>query len=266
MRAVLRIRREPAYRREAFEKGLRRVGFTLTEKLTPSGPEDFLVIWNRKRGADEQEADLWEQRGGTVIVCENGYLAKTEKTHYAISVHQHNGAGWFPVGTEDRFAQLGFEVKPWRSPDEKGRHVLVRDQRGIGSTLMASPPNWGRKTAAQITGWVGGPVRLMAHPGDKNKHALDAAALRNARACVIWSSAIGVRALTEGIPVFYAAPHWVCEGAAARFTSFGVALRDDAARATALYRMAWGQWHFDEIASGEPFKRIIERREEAVWP
>lgn len=261
MKAILRVRKEPTYRREAFEKGLRRVGFTLTEKAAPSGPEDWLCLWNRKAGADEAEADLWEQRGGTVIVTENGYLAKAEKTHYAISVHGHCGSGWWPVGTEDRFGPLGFEVKPWRSRDEKGRDVLVRDQRGVGSKLMASPSNWGRKTAAKL----GAGARLMAHPGDKNKHALDAAALRNARACVIWSSAIGVRALTEGIPVFYAAPHWVCEGAASRFANFEVATRDDAARAAALHRMSHGQWHFDEIASGEPFKRILEHRSGATW-
>jgi hypothetical protein len=38
--------------------------------------------------------------------------------------------------------------------------------------------------------------------------------LRKAEACIIWSSALGVRALTLGIRVFYDSPHWICEQAA----------------------------------------------------
>ncbi len=267
MRAVLTIRKEPAYRREAFERGLQRVGFTLCELARPADSSDWLVLWNRKRGADEARADAWEASGGTVVIAENGYFAQVDKTYYALSVHGHVGSGWFPVGDEDRFAKLGAEVKPWRSIGEKGREVLVRDQRGIGSVLMASPPNWGRKTVTQISSWVGGKrVTLMAHPGDKNKYALDAAALKNADACVIWSSAIGVRALIAGIPVWYAAPHWVCEEGAASFKNFAVAKRDDEARMRALHRMSHGQWHFDEIGTGEPFARIIANREKATWP
>ena len=51
----------------------------------------------------------------------------------------------------------------------------------------------------------------MAHPGDKGKLEKDLAAMAGARSVVIWSSAIGVRALVEGIPVQHFAPHWICE-------------------------------------------------------
>ena len=255
MKAVLRLRREPFYRRDAFEKGLQRAGFTLVDKAAPSGPRDWLVIWNRKRGADEQEADLWEQRGGTVIVAENGYLAKTEKTHYAISVHGHNGSGWFPVGEEDRFSALGFELKPQRLFNYK--EIVIREQRGIGSVLMASPPNWARKTLGTLQPKLKMPFRIAPHPGDKNKGAIDAANLKNAAALVTWGSAMGVRALVEGVPVFYAAPHWICEEGAQRLEFFPTPGFSEGARAAALHRMSHGQWHFDEIATGEPFARIL---------
>lgn len=253
MRAVLTIRKEPHYRREAFERGLQRVGFTIGELKAPSSSSDWLVLWNRKRGDDERRADAWEAAGGTVIVAENGYLAKTEKTHYAISVHGHNGSGWFPVGDEDRFSPLGFEIKPWRLG---GSEIVVREQRGIGSTLMASPPNWARKMADQLRRVSKLPVRVVPHPGDKNKGAIDAANLKNAESCVIWSSAMGVRALVEGVPVFYAAPHWICSDAAVPLSK---------SRLASLHRMSHGQWHFDEIATGEPFARIIANRERASW-
>lgn len=200
---------------------------------------------------------MWEQRGGTVIVAENGFLAKTEKTHYAVSVHQHNGAGYFPVGDEDRFSKLGFELKPWRA---NGTEVVVRAQRGIGSTLMASPSGWAEKTAKHLRTLTKLPVRVVYHPGDKHKAQHDAIAMKHAAGLVTWSSAVGVRALVEGIPVWYGAPHWICSAAASRLKDFPVAVRDDSLRLTALHKMGQNQWHYDEIATGLPFARILESK------
>lgn len=268
MRALCLIRKEPAYRREAFEKGLQRVGFKLFDRpFVPTDSSDWLVQWSRKRGYDEDAADEWERRGGTVIVCENGYLAKTEKTYYAISVHDHNGGGWSPVGDEDRFTPLGFELKARR---KNGTEIVVRAQRGIGSSLMASPARWAEKTAAGLRKTAKLPVRIAPHPGDKNKGTIDAAAIRNASSVVVWSSALGVRALTEGITVYQDAPHWICEVASIDLEDFGHANFDDKTfyehRNRAMHRMSHGQWHFDEIATGEPFARIIAKRSKASWP
>jgi hypothetical protein len=267
MRAVVRIRLEPHYRRAAFESGLKRVGFVLTGEIQPRGPEDWLVIWNRKRGGEEQAANAWEQRGGTVIVAENGYLAKTEKTHYAISVHGHNGSGWFPVGDEDRFTPLGFEVK---LPRVGGYEIVVRAQRGIGSMMMASPPGWAEKTACKLRTLTKMPVRVIQHPGNFKPRVPPTIDLSDTVLFVTWCSAMGVLALVEGIPCWYGAPRWVCSEAANRFPT-GLSLLSDVARPTehqrkaALHKMSHGQWRHEEIATGEPFARIIERRGEATW-
>ncbi len=251
MRAVLRIRREPAYRREAFEKGLQRVGFTLVDKASPADASDWLVLWNRQ-GAAELEADAWEARGGTVIVCENGYLQKVDKTHYAISVHGHNGSGWFPFDpVEDRFTKLEFALKPWQN-NENG-HWLVCGQRGIGSREMKSPPGWGEKAARKLKDLKVGPVRLRLHPGNFAPRVPLLHDLKGARRCIVWSSAAGVQALVEGIFTTYSAPHWICAGSGPEW------------REEPLNRMAHNQWHFDEIAQGTPFARIIEHRKEASW-
>ncbi len=244
--AVLCIRPEPFYRSEAFTKGLQRLGYTISRRtnpdptIRPSSRDDLLVLWNKKRGHDETLAHQWERQGGTVIVAENGYLQQIDKTYYALATHGHNGSGWSPVGADDRFAKLGFTIKP---PREGGDYILVREQRGIGSELMASPPGWGQKMLAVLQRNTPFPVRLMQHPGDKGKLEKDLAAMSKARSVVIWSSAIGVRALVEGIPVQHFAPHWICE-----------AWGDG--RERALQRMAHAQWHFDEIATGEPFARM----------
>jgi hypothetical protein len=233
---VLNIRREPFYRRAAFESGFKRLGYTIVDgPARPRSIHDILCSWNRKQGADEQAADEWERRGGTVIIVENGYLAKEDKTYYAISVHGHCGSGWSGFVDGDRFSALGFEIAPWRTD---GTEVVIRAQRGIGSKLMASPPRWAENLANKIGG------RVVPHPGDKNKFAIDEANLKNAKELHIWSSAMGVRALVRGIPVHHHAPHWICAGYRAE------------GREVVLQRMAAGQWHFDEVATGEPFARM----------
>lgn len=252
--AVIKVRKEPHYRRQAIESGLLRCGYALHARWTHLiSKQDLLVLWNRKAGAEEAEAEDWERRGGTVIVMENGYLQKVDKTMYAISVGQHNGAGWFPVGGEDRFSALGFEVKPVRL--ELGGHVLVCAQRGIGSKLMASPPGWERKAADKLHKRFLVPVRVRPHPGNFAPKVPLVKDLEGAGLCVIWSSGAGVRALVEGVPVEYQAPHWVCEQACVRHRgtlSFGQARKE------ALHRMSHGQWAVNEITSGEPFARILE--------
>ena len=81
--------------------------------------------------------------------------------------------------------------------------------------------------------------------------------------CYVWSSACGVKALTMGIPVVYAAPHWICAGAASR--DLAAPLMDDTARQHALHRMAHAQWSVSEIESGEPFARILAQIGDAKW-
>lgn len=251
MKALVMIRQLPGYRYDAFCAGLKRLGYDLVDvrqygKAWPSSRDDLLVTWNLHRGYDENYARQWEQRGGTVVVSENGYLQREDKTRYALSTHGHNGSGWFPQGADLRFPALGFELKPEVS---RPGYALVRDQRSIGSALMASPRGWGPRMVAKLR-IPGVPVKLMAHPGDKGKLEADMANLRGASQVHIWSSAIGVRAMVEGIPVKHHAPHWICDPKAVD-PSMSYTLRE-----LLLERMAHGQWHHEEIATGEPFARM----------
>lgn len=247
--AVVTIRREPHYRSQAIVDGLKRLGYTITSKspteASPASKLDLLCLWNRKKGMEEQAAERWEAKGGTVLIFENGYLQKIDKTRYAISVHQHNGAGTFPVGDEDRFTPLGFELQQMQ--DNPRGHWLVCGQRGIGSQLMASPPQWAEKMVAKLKA-QGKHAKLRPHPGNFAPKVPLLTDLKGAAKCVIWSSGSGVRALVEGIPVQHNAPHWICEGW-------------ETNRRKALQRMAWGQWSVAEIEQGEPFARITSMLE-----
>lgn len=266
MIAVCLIRRDPHYRRHAFETGLARAGYTLRDQARPTSRDDLLIIWNRY-GAFEVQANEWERRGGTVLVCENGYAGadKEGRQFYAMSVHAHNGAGWYPEGDGARFDALGLTVHPWR---EGGRAVVVRGQRGIGTAQMASPVRWHTNTAAALSKRQPYPVRCIEHPGRHAPNPTPDQYLSDAAACVIWASSVGVRALLLGIPVFYDAPYWICQMGARRLREspdLTDPMRNDESRLYALRRMAWAQWSVAEIESGEPFKRLAEYPAFVQW-
>jgi len=254
MIAICQIRQEPNYRREAFVVGLRNAGYSLVNSGRPASKMDLLVIWNRYGGAAAM-ADTWERHGGTVLVCENGYIGKDAQGRqlYAIAANGHNGSGWWPIGVEDRFSKLGIELKPWLDIPEG--HLLVCGQRGIGTKRMASPDNWHNLIANQIKGQVELPIKIRTHPGTQPAKTTLDADLVGASACVVWSSSSGVKALATGCPVYYAAPNWICESAALRVSEIGRArMMDDATRAAAFHKLAWAQWSVAEIESGEPFR------------
>jgi len=265
MFAVNTIRQEPHYRRAAFDTGLQKLGYTMVPVgARPKGRHDLLLVWNLNP-PNEGHAIDWEGAGGSVLVCENGYLGKDANGHqlYAISVHGHNGSGWFPVGSEDRFARLGIELKPWRAD---AGYILVCGQRGIGSRQMASPPGWEDRVAKSLKGMGQSDLKLRRHPGRYTPETTLEQDLAGARLCLIWSSSSGVTALTQGVPVVYCAPHWICAGAATRgLETLSTLCASDESRSTAMRRMAYGQWTVAEIEAGEPFKAILAELEHATW-
>lgn len=272
MRAYVLIREAPWYRREAFASGLKTAGYeVLLRHPDPNaGPGDVLVIWNRY-GANHVIASKFESAGGIVLVAENGYLSAgggapkfdvhpqgpKPGDYYALSKHGHNGSGVWPEGGPERWRALGIELKPWRAD---GGHILVCGQRGIGSPTMASPPDWHEHIAARIRKLTKRPVRVRPHPGNNAPKRPLTEDLAGAWAVVVWSSGSGVKALTAGIPAFYDAPHWICAGAAVRVrdADYAAPKCDDAARLSALERMAWAQWTVAELQSGEPFRMLLK--------
>jgi hypothetical protein len=265
LNAVCLIRAQPHYRREAFLTGLQRAGYRvmLAVEAVKVRSGDVLVIWNRT-GVQEIQADQWEEKGGTVLVAENGYIGADRNgvQLYALSVRGHNGSGIWPYAGPERWQQLGIEVRPWR---REGDFLVVRAQRGIGSRTMASPPNWPAVTTRYLASVSPRRVIVQAHPG---KPACDPVvafnireSLRGAHAMVIWSSAAGVRALVEGVPVFYDAPKWICWQAALPLREAGNLEHpkmNDHDRMSALHCMAWAQWRIAEIETGEPFVMLRE--------
>jgi hypothetical protein len=258
LKAYCLIRAQPHYRREAFVDGLRACGYPVVEVPPSRGaPGDVLVIWNRY-GTNELLADRFEADGGTVLVAENGYLGHDAqgRQHYALARHGHNGSGQWTAGGPERWQALGLALQPWRMA---GDHVLVCPNRTFGMKGLAMPDHWAEETVAELRRYTRRPIRVRKHPGNwqANPPKVSLAEdLTGAWCVVIWSSSCGVHALLAGIPVIACAPWWICKRAA------GEHLHDVEApplepREPTLQRLAWAQWSVDELASGEPFRRLI---------
>lgn len=268
MKAFSLLRREPWYRRQAFESGLKRAGYEVSMEPPARGrPGEVLLIWNRY-GGNHAIAERFEREGGRVLVAENGYIGRggtapkfdvhpagpLAEHYYALAEGFHNGRGRWPDGGPERLDALGVELKPWR---ERGEHILVCPNRSFGVGAQVMHPDWAARCAEQLRKRTDRPVRIRAHPGnDRPKRPL-AEDLAGAWAVVVWSSSSGVHALAEGIPVVCEAPWWILKPAACRRMDevLAGALPE---RRTAFERLAWAQWTCAEMESGEPFRRLLK--------
>lgn len=247
-------------RHKVIARGLEAAGWRVRRGFgMPRGPGDLLVTWTVHRGAKENAARSFEAAGGRVLVCEEAYVRTVNgEKHLALALHDHNGAGLWYVGGPERWESFGIPLKPWR---KRGTHILLREQRGIGSTRMASPPLWHDDAARRLAALTERPVVFRAHPRSRLYPEVAAGqpplddALADCHAVVTWASAIAARALVAGVPVFYEAPTIVCAGACQRDLE-GLDSPHLPDRLPALERLAWAQWSLAEIARGLPFEYL----------
>ena len=182
-------------RHGTIERGLEAAGWRVKRGPgMPRGPEDLLVTWTVHRGHKERAARAFEAAGGRVLVCEEAYFREVNgERHFALALCDHNGAGRWPVGGPERWESFGIALEPWR---RQGRHVLVREQRGIGSAKMMSPPLWHDDATRRLQALTGRPIVFRAHPKSRMYPETAAtqptleAALRDCHAVVTWASAI----------------------------------------------------------------------------
>ena len=269
--------RDPAeHRAEWLVAGLEEIGYTVRPchsnqpgfgHCKPEDDRDILLVWTKSRHTIEAPANAFEQAGGRVVVCEESHFkGMVDEKIFSLCLHDHNGAGTWPEYGPQRWKDLGLELKPWR---EEGDHILLCGQRGIGSTLMASPMDWHLRVKDQLT--TERPIKVRAHPKSRlgpdqrfiqRQPATLDEHLVNCWAVVVWSSGAGTKALMDGIPVFYDAPRSFLAGAASKLR--GGKIQDGSLDDPNLYdrlpvfeRLAWSQWRTSEIVSGEAFVRLL---------
>ena len=261
-RAAVLLKENPLYRRDAFLAGMKACGYqTQHWTLDRIEPDDVLVCWNRYVQAGV-EAARFERAGARVIVAENGYLGYDRRGRqlYQMALDYHNGAGRWFVGQDDRFSDLGVKVKPWRA---NGRKILVMPQRIVGSDGVAMPKKpeaWFADVRAELRQYTDRPIEVRYHPGNVTPKPLPD--WTDIHAVVIWGSSGGLKAICAGVPVVHQMPGWIGASAA----RFGLEHIEDpflGDRMPMLHSVAWSQWSVEEIATGEPFARLLALGAEA---
>lgn len=252
-RAADTLRDSPYYRRDAFRRGLQRVGFDVGH-APQSNPaqQDILLIWNRSP-SNEPFAKRYEAAGARVIVAENGYIGADPDNHilYALALGQHLGAGTWRVGAGDRWDRLGLQLSPWH---RGGSEIIVLPQRGIGAPGVAMPRDWPDQIVGRLRAVTDRPIRVRPHPGkDKTDPFFD---LTKAWAAVTWASGAGVKSIVYGVPVFHELKSWI-GASAARLGIDDIENPFLGDRLPMLQRLSWAQWTLSELESGEAFSWLL---------
>jgi hypothetical protein len=146
------------------------------------------------------------------------------------------------------------ELKPWR---EKGDHILVLPQRGVGPPGVAMPQGWADRTRKILKRTTKRPIHVRPHPG-RNPCPLEPD-LKNCWAAVTWGSGAGIKAICAGIPVFYEFPAWIGGSAARPYCKESIDIENPYTgnRDPMLLSLSWAQWTVHEIAEGTPFKLLL---------
>lgn len=237
MRAFLNLRHSVPERARAFHKGLSRLGYSIQSGVTMRpGPKDILVSWNRIRDG-QLAAGAFESRGRPVIVAENATWGNDflGRHWYTLGRGYHNRADCIRPEGPERWDALGVELHPFRIDGE----TVILPQRGIGPPGVAMPFGWGEKALSRHGG------RIRQHPG-QNPCIPFEQDLKAAGRVVTWGSGAAVKALMMGIPVASEMPKWI-----------GEQDNTEEGRLAMFRRLAWAQWTLDEIATGEPFERLL---------
>lgn len=265
MRAHVLIREAPWYRRQAFERGLKAVGFDVVS-INPDQARsgDVLVCWNRY-GNVHEHATKFERAGGSVIVAENGYIGRGGGSpkfqvhpggpkpgdYYSISWGWHNGRGTWPAGGPERFEAMGIELKPWRID---GGHILICPNRSFGVGAQVMSPSWAQEKLHALSRITKRLIKIRSHPGNNAPARPLEADLEGSWLVYVWSSSVAVHSLAAGIPTFIEAPWNILKGASA---TGSVEDHYSPNRQPHFERMAWHQWTVEEIESGEPFRALL---------
>lgn len=271
MRAFSLIRSQPWYRAEAFSAGLKAAGY----EVRHGGPDsarsgDLLLIWNRYSG-NHDIALRFEREGGTVIVCENGYLGKggvspkfdvhpkgpKPDSYYAIGLGFHNDHTRVLPG-QGRFQRLGVELKPWRTD---GDHILVCPNRSFGVGDRVMHPDWAERVQKRLQRETKRPVRVRGHPGNDAPKRSIHEDLKGCWAVFVWSSSCAGHALAEGVPTYIEAPFQILKPASASGPVDAPVCPD---RLPHFETMACGQFTCEEISKGVPFALLRAARKVEV--
>lgn len=242
MRAFVAVPQSDPYPWREINAGLEACRFAV-ESLSSPDACDVLATWSPWKGSIRHRlANHFGEANKKVIVIENGFLSPINgQPYYQVALDGWNGTGTFPAGDGSRWASWGLEPTPWV---ERPERALVVGQRGHPDDDRTSKPGW-----HCIVG-VNDPLAIRRDRDCRRPLSDD---LDQVDRCHVWTSNAASNAIMAGVPVVQHGPNLMVSELASRP---GEPLRRPD-RLPVLERLAWGQWNLDELASGEPFARLL---------
>jgi hypothetical protein len=263
---------------QAAISGIETLGYKRKQKhpITTARQQDIFLAWTLWDKCRRRElSDNLAKVGAQTICFERGFLRGKEHWQVAWRVGNgtgFNGHGHFNAGGPERWAQMGFELKPWRAD---GRHILVCGNKGNLyeakiSKAINHDADWPDEICNRIAKLTLRQIHYRPHPNgtaapclprtkvakiiDTDKETLEQS-LQNAWCTVVYASSAASTSIIEGVPVIYDGPKIMLqELASPELLDINRPPMPD--RLPALERCAWAQWSLEEIASGAAFRQL----------
>jgi len=244
----------------ALTSGFRRHGVEVVQ----GGEADFYVAWGWRRGQPLRAA------GREVLVIERGYLGD-RKQYTSFGWNGLNGRAAFAEINDGgvRARQLFGELRPWRTHD--AGYALVLGQVTKDTAVRGADIVGWYAQAADVLGTRGWEVRFRAHPLEPGPLPLAmrarsiggtlGQALHRAALAVTFNSNSGVDAAVLGTPLVALDPGSMAWEVAAHDLE---APPQRPERAAWYSRLAWKQFSYDEISSGQAWEVVRQAAPEAL--
>jgi hypothetical protein len=174
---------------------------------------------------------------------------------FQVALWGFNGMGSHVEGPLGRLQ--GFALPPrTRLAKSHGPWLVVGQRRGNGDP-RSMPPNWPELVTARLRDHV----QVNIHYRGKGETPYEVLERLHPRGVVTWSSSFSAWALWCGVPVYYCGPAVMGWRVARRWHESlpppEPYVVDDSAVYQEFERLAWAQWTADEVATGQPFARLL---------
>lgn len=220
---------------EAFMAGLARLGIpaeVVSERQRVTGVAVLLgtTLWR----------DI--EASGRFLLVDRASIGDPDYVQLVWDGHGRRGDHCVPADTANRYRQLGETLTPWHA---SGDRVILCGQCETYSPHWRRPEDWYKTVSA---------THFRPHPMGGRWNLPEAKGWLDARRVITLNSSVGVESVLAGIPTVT-----MDEGAMAwDVTSHDPAVAVVPNRMDWLRWLSWTQWHWQEIAQGEPIRHLFE--------
>jgi len=258
---------------DAVKLGLLKLGHTVDENnIDTDIPVIWSLLWHGRMIKNKIVWDKFRSQNKKVLVIEVGGIKRNST--WKVGINGINRLADFgPKNNDDtRVAQLGLDIRPWRT---QGEHILLCLQHDKSEQWKNMPPleQYVLETVQRLRQHTDRKIIVRSHPRcilpaqlrldnvvyeipkqiDNTYDDFDLN-FSNAWAVVSWSSNPGIHAVLNGIPAFVGEQSLAYDVANHDFSTINSPKTPD--RQQWLNDYAHTEWTTEEIAQGIPFSRL----------